>query len=82
MERERSKNKARKIVRSTGEIIADEEDYDFLNVRPTRYSSHLSQAVDMRLEDLNSEEISRLVDEGLTLWGAADVDREHRSEVV
>jgi hypothetical protein len=47
----------------------DEEDYDFLNARPTRYSSQLSQAVDMRLEDLKSEDISRLVDEGLTLWG-------------
>ena len=64
-------------------------DYDFLNARPTRYSSQLSQAVDMRLEDLNSEDISRLVDEGLTLWGQVrtpsksprgDVGREHRSE--
>ena len=45
----------------------------------------------MRLEDLNSEDISRLVDEGLTLWGqemavretsARPVDdREHRSEM-
>ena len=40
-----------------------------MNARPTRYSSQLSRAVDMQLEDLNSEDISRLVNEGLTLWG-------------
>ena len=27
----------------------------------------------MRLEDLNSEDISRLVDEGLTLWGQEEM---------
>jgi hypothetical protein len=67
----------------------DSNDYDFLYARPTRYSSQASQPVDMRLEDLNSEDISRLIDEGLTLWGrdemavrtasVASVDREHRS---
>jgi len=61
LERERSKNKAKKT---------DEEsnDYDFLYARPTRYSSLASQGVDMRLDDLNCDYISRLVDEGLTLW--------------
>jgi hypothetical protein len=80
-------------VRSNGDIIPDEDssnDYDFLDTRPTRYSSQLSQGVDMRLEDLNSEDISRLVDEGLMLWGQEGavrtlsprpvVDREQRSE--
>ena len=39
----------------------------------------------MRLDDLDSENISRMVDEGLTLWGG-DVDkvpasdREYRSD--
>ena len=63
LERERSKNKAKKT---------DEEssnDYDFMYARPTRYSSQASQGVDMRFEDLNCDDISRLVDEGLTLWG-------------
>jgi hypothetical protein len=63
----------KKTVRSSnGDIIADEDtsnDYDFLTARPIRYSSQLSQPVDMRLEDLDSENISRMVDEGLTLWG-------------
>jgi len=87
--RERSRNKLKKTVRSSnGDIIPDEDtsnDYDFLTTRPTRYSSQLSQSVDMRLEDLDSENISRMVDEGLTLWGG-DVDevlasgREHRSD--
>ena len=46
----------------------------------------------MRLEDLSCEDISRLVDEGLILWGQERavqapsprpvVDREHRSEAV
>ena len=80
-------------MRSNGDIIPDEDssnDYNFLNARPTRYSSQLSQGVDMRHEDLNSEDISRLVDEGLILWGEERavrtpsprpvVDREHRSE--
>jgi hypothetical protein len=72
LERDRSKNKAKKTVRSNGDIIPDEDssnDYDFLTARPTRYSSQLSQPVDMQLEDLNSDNISRLVDEGLMLWG-------------
>lgn len=44
----------------------------------------------MQLEDLNSEDISRLVDEGLTLWGQEKMAvrtpspdplfREHRNE--
>jgi len=76
--RERSRNKLKKTVRSSnGDIIPDEDtsnDYDFLTARPTRYSSQLSQSVDMRLEDLDSENISRMVDEGLTLWGG-DVDK-------
>jgi len=63
LERERSKNKGKKTV------IPDEDDYDFLNARSTRYSSHLSEGVDMRLDDLECEDISRLVDEGLMLWG-------------
>ena len=74
--RERSRNKLKKIVRSSnGDIIPDEDisnDYDFLIARPTRYSSQLSQPVDMKLEDLDSENISRMIDEGLTLWGGQD----------
>jgi hypothetical protein len=68
----------KKTVRpSNGDIIPDEDtsdDYDFLIARPIRYSSQRSQSVDMRLEDLNSEDISRMVDEGLTLWGGQDVE--------
>lgn len=45
-------------------------DYDFLIGRPTRYSSELSRHVGMQFEDLNSANISRMVDEGLTLWGS------------
>lgn len=94
LERDRSRNKAKKTVRSNGDIIPEEDSsnyYDFLYARPTRYSSHLSQPVDMRLDDLNSENVSRLVDEGLVLWGREGIavrtappspvaDREHRDE--
>lgn len=75
-------------MRSNGDIFEEDSsnDYDFLNARPTRYSSLASQAVDLRHEDLNSENISRLVDEGLTLWGRERavsprpvVDREQRN---
>ena len=59
----------------------DSEDYDFLNARPTRYSSRYSQAVDMQLEDLNSENISKLVDEGLMLWGNERVAERRRPVV-
>lgn len=88
------KNKPRKTVRdSNGEIIPEEDvskEYEFLNAHPTRYSSNLSQPVETRFEDLNSEDISKMVDEGLTLWGGelyppGDVSptvgsREHRSD--
>ncbi|KAF8806273.1 hypothetical protein BYT27DRAFT_6646953 [Phlegmacium glaucopus] len=76
LERERlTRQKSRKAVRSSNGDIPDEDasnDYDFLTARPTRYSSHLSQPVDMKVEDLNSENISKMVDEGLILWGGEE----------
>jgi len=90
------KNKPRKTIRDlNGEIIPEEDankEYEFLNAHPTRYSSNLSQPVEMiQFGDLNSEDISRMVvNEGLTLWGG-ELDspgevspsvgsREHRSD--
>lgn len=76
MQQERlTRQKSKKTVRSSNGDLADEDtnnDYDFLTTRPTRYSSHLSQPVDMKVEDLNSENISKMVDEGLTLWGVKE----------
>lgn len=91
-----TRQKSKKTVRGD---IPDEDasdDYDFLTAHPTRYSSCLSQPVDMKLDDLDSENISKMVDEGLILWGReekADSDdeqsifdspsvgrREHRSD--
>lgn len=49
-------------------------DYEFITTRSTRYSSYLSQAVDLPLEDLDPATISQMVDEGLTLWPTKDED--------
>lgn len=66
-------------------------DYEFIKTRSTRYSSYLSQAVDLPLEDLESESITRMVDEGLMLWSsegdgtdmvAADADAEVRTPMM
>lgn len=48
-------------------------DYEFLKTRSTRYSTWLSQPVDIKLDDLDSAEVSRMIDEGLMLWGPAEV---------
>ncbi len=48
--------------------VAPGHDYEFITARSTRYSSYLSQAVDLPLADLDSANISRMVDAGLTLW--------------
>ncbi|KAF8165670.1 hypothetical protein B0H34DRAFT_689989 [Crassisporium funariophilum] len=75
--------KSRKNVRSSNrDNIPDQEardDYEFLTARSHRYSSHLSQPVNMKIDDLNSVRISEMVDEGLTLWpgektSASDTD--------
>ncbi|KAF8204679.1 hypothetical protein BJ912DRAFT_5199 [Pholiota molesta] len=66
-------------------------DYEFIKTRTTRYSSYLSQAVDLPLEDLESDSVTRMVDEGLMLWSsegdgtdmvAADADAEVRTPMM
>lgn len=43
--------------------------YEFLNKRSTRYSWRHSRPVNMNFDDLDSEEISKECDQGLTLFG-------------
>lgn len=65
--------RTRKAVRSTvGQVFPPADtarnEYDFMTARSIRYSSYLSQPVDLRLSDLDSTNISELLDEGLMLW--------------
>ncbi|KJA29757.1 hypothetical protein HYPSUDRAFT_234789 [Hypholoma sublateritium FD-334 SS-4] len=61
--------------------VAPGHDYEFITARSTRYSSYLSQAVDLPLADLDSANISRMVDAGLTLW-CADEENDHEQDDV
>jgi hypothetical protein len=46
--------------------------YEFLNMRSTRYSWNQSKPVKMDFADLDSEEISKECDQGLTFFGAEE----------
>ena len=65
--------RSRKTAGSTGgqgfpPVDTTRNEYDFMTARSIRYSSYLSQPVDLRLSDLDSTNISELLDEGLMLW--------------
>ncbi|KAJ3514251.1 hypothetical protein NLJ89_g2483 [Agrocybe chaxingu] len=68
-DQEKPRQRTRKTARSAGApAIEPSNEYEFLTARTTRYSSLLSQPVDMRLEDLDSARISKMIDDGLTFW--------------
>ncbi|CAA7258587.1 unnamed protein product [Cyclocybe aegerita] len=68
-DQEKPRQRTRKTARSTGApAIEPSNDYEFLTARTTRYSSLLSQPVDMHLGDLDSARISKMIDDGLTFW--------------
>lgn len=74
--------RARKTAKNAKpRTVAPGHDYEFITARSTRYSSYLSQAVDLPLADLDSANISRMVDAGLTLW-CPDEESDHEQDDV
>ena len=75
-----AKSRPRKVkgARSSNQYAKDErDDYEFLTTRPTRYSTYVSTPVDLDLADLDSADISRMIDEeDFTLWGSEGGDEE------
>lgn len=71
---------ARSTRRRIRDGVLDQEvikTYEYLTRRSTRYSSSLSEPVDMPLEKLDSAAISEMLSEGLSLW---DNEEEEESE--
>jgi len=66
-----------KRARKADSPAEESNTYEFLNMRSTRYSWNQSEPVAMDFDDLDSEEISKECDQGLTFFGAEDsVDEE------
>jgi hypothetical protein len=68
---ERPKRTRKASVYASTEELQEEisNAYDFLNMRSTRYSWNQSEPVAMDFDDLDSEEISKECDQGLTFFG-------------
>ncbi|KDR84076.1 hypothetical protein GALMADRAFT_219907 [Galerina marginata CBS 339.88] len=72
----RAKKTARSSNQNASVAAQTSNDYEFLTTRTTRYSSYISQPVDIDLSDLDSANISIMIDKGLTLWGSDGGDIE------